>query len=138
MACNNKIQIQLRQEHDTLRAIMQRFAVAMRSTDPTDRAALLHDRVAFSQLFNSHSIMEQRSIAALPADRLTPGAAAAIREHDAGMLALRRDYSAHINFWKPDLIAQQGERYAAAVLALQERLKGYMVMEEEHILPLFS
>ncbi|MGK2908190.1 MAG: hypothetical protein ACSLE1_00050 [Sphingobium sp.] len=99
---------------------------------------MLHDRVAFSQLFANHSQVEQQSIASLSVARLTATAVAVIKEHSAGMLALRRDYSAHVNFWKPDHIAQDNARYAAAVLVLQERLKGYMIMEEDHIFPLLS
>lgn len=138
MAGSGGIQLQLRQEHDALRRIMQRFAVAMRSDDNTDRPALLHDRVTFAQLFANHSRVEQESISSLSAARLPSSAADAVNEHRAGMLALRRDYSAHVNLWRPDQIAKDNERYAVAVLALQDRLRGYMIMEEDHIFPLLS
>ncbi|MEH3160225.1 MAG: hypothetical protein PGN08_15700 [Sphingomonas taxi] len=118
----------LQADHDQLRAIMRRFAIAM--DRGAEAFATLHrERVLFSQLFRAHMIEEEafaRSILGDDAARI----AWSLEFH-----ALLRDYSAHISAWTPARVKIEWSAYRAAVMALQARLNARMDWEERELHP---
>ena len=118
----------LRDNHDRLRTIMREYAAVLAARPDDIRAALLGRRVDFSQIFSGHIAAERaaaRIVLSLDAVRAA--------EHE--MLALFRDYSAHIRAWTPALIEAEWPTYVAAVLALQVRLRRRFDWAERELFP---
>ena len=115
-------------DHDDLRALMRGYPAGVRN-DAADRAMLLRDRVAFSQLFRRHLADEDAQIRnVLGNDPLAVRAA-------ADMQRIFRDYSAHLSQWTPPRIEGEWGDYCRAVLALQRRLIERLAWEERELFP---
>lgn len=118
----------LRDNHDRLRAIMRDYAAVLAARPADIRAALLRRRVDFSQIFSAHIPAERSAARAV----LLPQTVRAA-EHE--ILALFRDYSAHIRAWTPARIEVEWPAYVAAVLSLQARLQRRFDWAERELFP---
>lgn len=119
----------LRQDHDTLREIMHRFATAMERGVDTFDTVLHRERVAFSQLFHAHVAAEETMTTVALRDG--PLSAAP----PIPMTVLRRDYSGHISTWTPPRIKTDWLTYRRAVLTLQGTLLRRLDWEERELHP---
>lgn len=116
-------------DHDEIRAAMQRFAALLTRGHDTVAAEMLRERVLFSQLLHRHRADEDGETA-----RMLPGAplAAALA---TDMQALLAEYSAHVRVWSPSRIPAEWDDYTKAVLKLQQRMRMRLAWEERELFP---
>ncbi len=107
---------------------MRDYAAVLAARPDDIRAALLRRRVDFSHIFFGHIAVERAAARVV----LSPDTAR-VAEHE--MLALFRDYSAHIRAWTPARIEADWRAYTDAVLALQARLRRRFDWAERELFP---
>ncbi|MDR6789635.1 hypothetical protein J2Y58_003008 [Sphingomonas sp. BE138] len=108
---------------------MQRFAALLTQGHATTGAAMLRERLAFSQLLQRHRADEEaQTQAALPGAPLAEAMT-------TDMQAILRDYSAHIGAWPPARIPAEWDDYCDAVHTLQRRLRMRLAWEERELHP---
>jgi len=119
-------------DHDEIRAAMQRFATLLTRGHDAVAAEMLRERVLFSQLLHRHRIDEDHETG-----RRLPGTplAAALA---ADMQALLAEYSAHVRTWPPSRIPGEWDDYGEAVLRLQQRMRMRLAWEERELFPHLS
>ncbi|WP_375272449.1 hypothetical protein [Sphingomonas sp.] len=107
---------------------MRDYAAVLTARPDDIRSALLGRRVDFSRIFSGHIVAERATARAVLPPELARRA-----EHE--MLALFRDYSAHIRAWTPARIEAEWPAYVTAVRALQMRLRGRFDWAERELFP---
>ncbi len=119
-------------DHDEIRAAMQRFSALLTRGHDAVAAEMLRERVLFSQLLHRHRADEDHETG-----RMLPGAplAAALA---ADMQALLAEYSAHVRTWPPSRIPGEWDDYAEAVHKLQQRMRMRLAWEERELFPHLS
>jgi hypothetical protein len=123
---------QFQNDHDAIRAAMQRYAALLTRGHDAVAAEMLRERVLFSHLLHRHRADEDGATG-----RMLPGAllAAALA---ADMQALLAEYSAHVRTWPPSRIPGEWDDYGEAVLRLQQRMRMRLAWEERELFPHLS
>lgn len=120
---------QFQNDHEKIRAAMQRFAALLTRGHDAVAAEMLRERVLFSHLLHRHRVDEDNETA-----RTLSGAplSAALA---ADMQALLAEYSAHVRAWPPARIPAEWDVYTKAVLKLQQRMRMRLAWEERELFP---
>ncbi|MFK3891040.1 hypothetical protein [Sphingomonas sp. NPDC079357] len=116
-------------DHDEIRAAMERFAALLTRGHDAIAAEMLRERVLFSQLLHRHRVDEDdQTSATLPGAPLAAALA-------ADMQSLLAEYSAHVRAWPPARIPAEWDIYTKAVLKLQQRMRMRLAWEERELFP---